>query len=284
MKYLLYILFVISVFGCEMSKEFEIDLPETPKILGVYCIFSPDSIWKAQVFTLGDITDYEFDNTQLLIKDAQVKLFCDNQFQELLTEVTDGNYISSSGNKPVQGHKYHLVVSKENYPEIISDTASVLPKMVIDSIFIINDPKPELFPSEEIGENDTQLNIYFRNIYNFPFHIQNAGGLSNPIYFNYEVGNYQTYRQLYPQIENELNFYRCNSENCYHEDDFNTLRFCFVSSSYFDFVKGEYIQDDAFHSIFSYYPGNIKSNIKNGLGLFACKNLTEIDVDTLVVR
>ncbi len=270
-----------------MRKEFDTDIPDAPKILGVYCIFSPDSIWKATVFKAGSITDNEYDNTQLKVNNAKVKLFCNNRFQENLINTGNGLYISAENNKPIPGNTYYIEILKDSFPTIISDTASVLPKLQLDSIYILDDPQLNLFSSWGFTENeaDKQLNIFFKNTEKYPFIIYNAGAEADNIYMIYNVNGFTYKKKDTNSIENELFFYRCyNEENCSHSDDFNIIKLSYISDTYFDFSTGEYIQDDALHSIISYYPGNVQSNIKDGLGLFASINYIEVDVDTLEVR
>ena len=287
MKQLAFLLVLFIFLGCNMSKEFDAELPETPKILGMYCLFSPDSIWNAQIFKLGGITDNEFDNSQLLIDDAQVKLYCNNQFQENLLNVGNGVYISTDENKPLTDNTYHIEVSKDSFPNIISDTASVLPKLQLDSIYLLDDPQLNLFSSwgRDEYEEDTQLNIYFRNQKKLPFNFENAGSQSDNIYITYDL-NWSTYRKKdIESVENEMFFYRCNhEETCKQPDDFNILKLSYVSEAFFEFVRGGDIQDNARGSIINYYPGNVNSNIKNGLGLFVSLNYIKIDIDTLEVR
>lgn len=288
MKQILIILVLGLIVSCDfsMQKVYDEDIPETPKMLGLYCIFSPDSVWKVQVFKLGSISDYEYDNSQLLVNDAQIKLFCNNQFQENLINIGNGIFVSNSENKPLAGHSYHIEVSKDCFPDIISDTASVLPKLRLDSIFLLEEPEEGLFSdfSNDEFEEGMQLNFYFKNFNNFPFIINNAGWDANDTYFNYEI-NRSTMRKIDTLTpENELKFFRCYSENCYNDENFNILKLSYISDAYFEFDRGEYIQDDVRGSIISYYPGNVQSNIKNGLGLFTPVNYIEIDVDTLEIR
>jgi len=285
-KILLILIIGILISNCDESERIELKnkLPEAPKMLGIYCIFEPDSVWKAQIFQLGSISDYEFDNYNLLVNNADVSLFCNEKFQEKLIFTKNGIFVSKNNNKPLTGRNYYIRVSKKGFPSIKTAIASLPPKIIIDRIFINNTIQLGLFNPEMIFEKTSQLNLYFNNELNLPVYLENIGSLAIPKKLKYE--NYKSvYKNNTDEKYNEMIFLRCNNkEACNPPDDYNIISLSFVSNDYYNFMKGEEIQDDASSSFITYYPGNVNSNIENGLGLFAGKNTVYFDVDTIDVR
>jgi hypothetical protein len=264
--------------------EYHADIPSAPPQLGVYCIFSPDSVWKTVVFRIGNLTDYEYNNQNLQISDAQVLLYSNGELQEQLLSTGEGVYTSAAGNKPVAGNIYRLEIHKENYPSIITDTASVPPKIVIDSIMLYNNIQAEYnsFLSSYGVESGNQLDLFFQNPDNLPITAKNTGILMSVFYKDVFFEDISVYSHIYDTPDKELNFFRCNNDqNCYIPNNFNELQISFGSSAFFDFYETADIQDYARNSFFSYFPGNIKSNVENGQGLFAGINYLHINLDTI---
>jgi len=280
---LFYLTILLTLTSCTRKLNLDKPLPSPPNILGMYCLFSPEKVWSVQVFKLGSIVDYDFNNSILKIDDATVTLFCNNKFQEVLLNTGDGTYTSSIGSIPECGKLYYIEVSKDNFPKIVSDTNALPPKFEIDSIFMSSEPDISFFGSDNTQLESLQLDIFFTNTNRYPFYMINAG---EDAFFHYS--DYLAYSNFYKRIENNstnhMSFRRCYSDDCLNDDDFNVISISYTSNAHFQYSKGEWIQEDAQHRLIQYHPGNVSSNIKNGLGLFSGINVLYINTDTLEIR
>lgn len=258
----------LSVVSCNREKEFEVNVPNSPA-LGLYCFFSPDSVWKTQIFELGSITDNIYDNSTLYVNDAEVSLYCNNEFQETLTNIGNGNYISLNNSKPEANKTYHIEAIKSGYSTIWSEPASLPPLILMDSV-VLRDSLQSNFLSYYAdtpkNDNDKQLDIFFKNSAELAILSPSAGYLLTSGY----VGSYGCYKPIYPLLENEMNFL-INTEALVAP-----VKISFVTNKFFEFNQTLSIQDDSQSGMISYYPGNIKSNISSGLGFFVGVNYTYI--------
>ncbi len=273
----IYFLITASVLltNCNMTKEFDVNIPIS-QVLGVYCNFYPDSVWKAQVFKLGNITDSIYGNSLLYVDDAEVKLFCNNEFQENLINVGSGIYISTNNSKPIENKKYYLEIFKEDYPSIVSTTETLPPLIKIDSIILYDSLQAEFsffYVNSKKEEGDMQLDVFFENKEDLAILTTYPSFLLTNGYTGWDC-----YKYMYSLLKNEMNFLINNNETS------NEFQISFTSNNFFEFYETVSIQENSQSGIISYFAGNIKSNISSGLGLFAGINYVYIDIDTIPIR
>ncbi|MBY0476762.1 MAG: DUF4249 domain-containing protein [Chitinophagaceae bacterium] len=84
------------------------------KVPVVNCIFRPDSIWKVNVTMSGT----GLNTSGEAVTNAAVKLYSSGILTEELAYVSNGNYISLNGFKPLVGVEYRVEVNIPGFPAI----------------------------------------------------------------------------------------------------------------------------------------------------------------------
>ena len=133
---------VIGAQSCESTIDFKGEIAE-PKIV-LYSILQPDSLVTVNIAKSYPVTDYKYEPGQ--ITDAVVRLFCNNEFTELLQYVPPpvsseniggaklSMYISQTIT-PVHGNTYRIEVEIPGFKTVFGETAlpGLVPVISVDT-------------------------------------------------------------------------------------------------------------------------------------------------------
>jgi len=124
-KWTVILLFAL-VCGCESPVELEIPGDYQAKLI-VESHFSPDSVWWIKVGKTTSLLDSFSTSSELIIPDAKVILFGDNNFLDTLYHDEGGVFRSVHAHQPVSGVTYTTQVSAPDFSQVeASSTAPLL--------------------------------------------------------------------------------------------------------------------------------------------------------------
>ncbi len=280
------VLFVIVFYSCT-SKDIYYDLPTASNKLVVYCLFNPDSTWKASVSKLGNLLDLASD-TSLWITNSTVILFEENAVIDTFIKSKNNEYISSKQLKPEFRKEYKLKILSPGFDEAETNIQTLPEPVLLDSINYLNSLPPDIFPNEVYILCDNQQ-IDFHSI---ALKIENS---YNGQFFKIFVSdNNQTNREgINLSINSKKDFIEYYSWNCSILEAINTdaqlqipfdpelydyLNIYTISESYmlYELSYAEY--DFVINTTYFLTPNNIYSNINGGIGIFAGYTSNKIDL------
>ena len=169
------VFFIFS--SCETVVE--LDLPEKKPGLVVNCFFNPDSAFSVSISK----SQYVLDNAAIRkINNAVVSIYRESSWLEDLILVSDGNYKSSSGNKPLAGINYKISVSSEGFSPVDANDKIPAPPQITGmdtgTFFMENQKYFEMkikFKDNPSEKNYYQLQLYTKNYF------QNYDSIGNPV-------------------------------------------------------------------------------------------------------
>ncbi len=124
------ILFCAIFLFASCEKEVEIDIPRSPQRLVVNAILMPSSNVEVNV----SLTKHVYDTAEVIVSNAEVLLYCEDQFLSKLEHTKDG-YYSKDGVVPVVGKTYSISVNVEGYNTATAST--MIPYVIsLDSLVI----------------------------------------------------------------------------------------------------------------------------------------------------
>lgn len=119
----------VSLFSC--MEVLDTDISQEDKVLVLNGLITPDSLIKSNIST--SIHSLDGDAYIKFINDAEVKLFEDGEFVEIMQKDTFGYYVSTI--HPDLNKSYSISAKSGNYPEV-SATATMPDSVAIDDIQI----------------------------------------------------------------------------------------------------------------------------------------------------
>ncbi len=159
-KIAVYIFIVLGVLfsACE-SKDIYYDLSDTENILVVYCLFNPDSVWKASVSKLDSLLGTSSDSN-LWITNAEILLYEGNDILDTLELQKNNEYVSLKGLKPEYNKQYMIQIKCQNYNDMFSDYQSLPEPIVINSVDYLDYLPEDTYPNELYLDQESNQTIY----------------------------------------------------------------------------------------------------------------------------
>lgn len=110
---------VIVLIGvlCGCESVVDLDIPDSYQSkLVVEALFSPDSLWK---FHVGKSIPVEsnLSDGELIVPNAEIVIFGENQFRDTLKYVNDGVYRSMHEHRPATGTRYSVQVNAPGFTQ-----------------------------------------------------------------------------------------------------------------------------------------------------------------------
>lgn len=150
---------VLAVWGCE--KTVQVDIPQHDAQIVVNSFFSQDSVWTVDLSQSQSVTNPQ---PFQLINDANVELWANGIFQENLTGLGTGRYVSVHST-PEADVEYTLKVDASRFASVEA-TAALPEPMDLVSVGVV----PGSVSQSSIGENSFQVEVRFEdapNVDNF---------------------------------------------------------------------------------------------------------------------
>lgn len=112
------ILFLVTIFSlhCATPIELEFESDYVPKVT-VFTEFSPDSIWSVQLIQSVAYTD-SVNWEQYAIDDASVTIHSSLDIVQPMVYMSNGRYISPSGQAPFPNTRYTITVQSVDFPSV----------------------------------------------------------------------------------------------------------------------------------------------------------------------
>lgn len=279
---------IITFASCERTINY--DFEEAPKMLAVYCFFSPDSIWKAEVYKLSNIENSLDTISNFHIKNAEVKIFKNNNLEQTLTYIGNGVYAGNENIKPEFGSLYKIEVIADGYPTVSSENIEIPPKPSIELIEYDTTPEYGLFfsnPSDVDYATEAKnysyrikaKDAYLLKIYSRYKFIYYHCWFSKSDYEKYEQDKYQyincismygitDYINYISRVDNSG--YGCKDYSEIADCDSVTLYGYNRHEEYVEFLLSSDKQQDEQNGDISVFFANtdIYSNLKGGVGIF----------------
>ena len=287
----IFILLLVTYFFLNISCEKEIDyhFNDAPNKLVVFCFFSPDSIWKAQVYKLKKVS-LNLDTINFYVPNADVRIYNKDSLIDILKYIGNGIYISQDSIKPEQNGNYRIEVSCPGFPDVKSDIETIPETPEVNLISYSNDIEFEKYNYEQSYIEY----LKYANFSEYKASIRNGSNLrirgkvkflslypefSSLIYDKY-VSNDLTWSILNMSNQTDTIDFVLSSGNeikgCYDYSELSnadslTISFCNLSDEYYKFLLSLYKQEkeqDGDVNIFL-SSTDIYSNLQDGIGVFA---------------
>jgi len=114
------ILLFIAVCGCESVVDLEVPGGYDSKLV-VESIFSPDSLWRVEISRSVPLGDNSMES-ELMVSDASIVIFGENNFRETLRHVDHGVYRMDHSHRPERGSEYRIQVDVDGYPQVTASS------------------------------------------------------------------------------------------------------------------------------------------------------------------
>ena len=118
------ILLLTAVCGCETFVELEVPGGYQSKLV-VGSKFSPDSLWRVEIGRSVPTRDTTL-QSELMVSDAMIVIFGENNFRDTLRQVDPGVYETALGYRPEQGSMYRVQVDVDGYPQATASSSAPL--------------------------------------------------------------------------------------------------------------------------------------------------------------
>lgn len=273
---LLYFLLVCIFFSC--TKIIELELPSHEPQLVMFATWNPDSIFYVEISASIPLRR---DSTTLpLIDDAQVEVFLDGVFVEVLNPIGRGIYASSNRLKGISievraSHpSFPSIKASQELPPIPKEVGLQLVRTVADPLgdnilsyhadFRISSEQGQFFGLGFIGVSAQGNRFRYGLNSDLPFFeifMPEGRGFSSKL----AVNNVITQRIIYTET----------GENFVAEKIIATV--FTVSQDYYQYLKTAQEQSNYRESFFS-EPNPVFSNVENGLGVLGAINMVYIEM------
>lgn len=283
-----FILFTVLLFSCE--KEINFKFNNAPNKLVVFCFFTPDSVWKAQVFQLKNIS-LNTDTINFFQNNATVKIFENDTLIDVLINTNNGIYISSENLKPQEGKAYKIEVTCDNFTSVTSSYCVVPEKPDIQLLTYSENINYSVFKSIEVDMyffdegNFSSYKILIKNgtivkilgKVNFLTFYSTFSDFSFNKYCVYQpYSNTLKMQNITDSIEFVLahgNSIKCN--DCEYSqienEDSLTIKACNLSEEYLQFLISSDKQNREQLGVNNIFFSNtdVYTNLEGGIGIFA---------------
>jgi len=283
-KYQIFISVLLSLFSSCSFNEIDVKIPPADNLLVVNSFFSPNKVWEVSVNKLTGILNKNDTNT--FIENANVKLFKNGKFEEVLINIKQGIYVSKTGNKPTVGNMYHIEVTAPNYKKTVSSKEKIPKKLTFKSITFersLNRNKINI---------DADLYNYYKDL-SYTFSYQFNDFFNDTSCFSIDITNdFDT--EVYPVYSEKIDITKSlfvasvwgeikeadKKENYFFlqvKDEQTKELLCdTINLNLYSFSKSfyKYFETISAQDFFINYskPVGIFTNIENGVGIFAGYN------------
>lgn len=302
MKRILYVLFAISLLGCQ--RELGVDLPYEGDRLVIFGLISADSTVAVRIQKTGPPTG-RFLFSESIVANAAVRLFENGVLVEQLRHTSTGNYLSPSGFKPKVGKGYSLKVSAPGLPD--ADTGSeVIPSVVKVDSYVFRDTVTSPFTQDEarkltfsFTDDAREANFYAAQIigqYRGNFVALNTFYIGRPLEVSEDLCSFLADDNQYVLQDVCFNGMPFSADlgistNGNLQDTTGTgksrgqqvdcdqilLRFRKVTRTYRDYLRLSGFDEEGFLRAFA-LPTREFTNVTGGYGLWAAYSEDEIDI------
>ncbi len=288
-KIIVCILIVSGVFftACE-SDDTYYNLSDTENILVVYCLFNPDSVWKASVSKLDSLLGSSSESS-LWITNAEILLYEGSNILDTLQLQKNNEYVSLKGFKPEYDKQYMINIKCPDYDDVYSDYQALPEPIVINSMDYLDYLPEDTYPYELYLDQESNQTTY----HSVSVNLKNESSgqyykvfTSDNQFENRGWGNisettkdyFVEYYSWNCSVLESLSSGNLTLELAFTPEDADLLNIYTINETYtlYEISYAEYDNDITLAYFLNSY--NIYTNLEGGIGLFAGYTSNVIDL------